>query len=85
MPRMQAGAAIYQDNCEACHSADGKGESVIFPPLAGNPIIRQASAETLVRVVLAGTQSANTHRRAHRGRHAVFRLAAERPGKSPMC
>jgi mono/diheme cytochrome c family protein len=59
-PRMQAGQAIYEDNCMACHNADGKGQSVIFPPLAGNPIVRQASAETMARVVLAGTQAAQT-------------------------
>jgi mono/diheme cytochrome c family protein len=59
-PHMQAGLAIYQDNCMGCHNADGKGQSVIFPPLAGNPIVRQSSAETLARVVLAGTQAAQT-------------------------
>ena len=59
-PRMRAGAALYEDNCEGCHNEDGKGQSVIFPPLSGNPIVSQASAETLVRVVLAGTQAAQT-------------------------
>ena len=59
-PHMKAGAAIYRDNCAACHGDDGKGENAIFPPLAGNPIISQSSAETLARVVLAGTQSADT-------------------------
>jgi mono/diheme cytochrome c family protein len=58
--RMKAGAAIYRDNCVACHGANGEGESIIFPPFTGNPIISQASGETLMRVVLAGTQSANT-------------------------
>ena len=58
--RMQAGAAIYRDNCQACHGADGRGESIIFPPFTGNPIISQTSGETLARVVLAGTQSADT-------------------------
>jgi mono/diheme cytochrome c family protein len=59
-PHMKMGAAIYRDNCAACHGADGKGENHIFPPLQGNPIISQASTETLTRVVLAGTQSAGT-------------------------
>ncbi len=59
-PHMRAGAEIYQDNCAACHGMDGKGENAIFPPLAGNPIVGQTSAETLARVVLAGTQSADT-------------------------
>jgi mono/diheme cytochrome c family protein len=59
-PRMQNGKALYRDNCEACHNADGSGQSVIFPPLAGNPIVRQSSAQTLAHVVLAGTQAAQT-------------------------
>ena len=37
-----------------------EGESIIFPPFTGNPIISQTSGDTLARVVLAGTQSANT-------------------------
>jgi mono/diheme cytochrome c family protein len=59
-PHMKTGLAIYQDNCMGCHNADGKGQNAIFPPLAGNPIVRQSSAETMARVVLAGTQAANT-------------------------
>jgi mono/diheme cytochrome c family protein len=59
-PHMKAGLEIYQDNCAACHGGDGKGENPIFPPLTGNPIVGQTSAETLVRVVLAGTQSVQT-------------------------
>jgi len=58
--RMTAGAAIYRDNCQACHGANGEGDNIIFPPFTGNPIISQTSGETLARVVLAGTQSANT-------------------------
>jgi mono/diheme cytochrome c family protein len=58
--RMKSGAAIYRDNCQACHGANGEGESIIFPPFTGNPIISQNSGETLARVVLAGTQSADT-------------------------
>jgi mono/diheme cytochrome c family protein len=61
-PHRTAGSAIYRDNCEACHGADGKGENAIFPPLADNPIVRQSSAETLARVVLAGTQAAQTEK-----------------------
>jgi mono/diheme cytochrome c family protein len=57
-PHMKAGQAIYEDNCMGCHNADGKGQKDIFPPLASNPIVRQMSAESVIRVVLAGTQSA---------------------------
>jgi mono/diheme cytochrome c family protein len=57
--QMQAGERIYQVSCSACHGANGKG-SVLFPPLAGNPIVLQRSPETLARVVLAGGKGAST-------------------------
>jgi mono/diheme cytochrome c family protein len=58
--QVAAGEKVYRLNCGACHGMDGKG-SAIFPPLAGNPNVRQASAETLAQVVLAGTRGAATH------------------------
>jgi len=54
-----AGRAVYRLSCAACHGMDGKG-SAIFPPLAGSATVQQASAETLARVVLAGTKGAAT-------------------------
>ena len=60
--RMKAGAATYEDNCRSCHNPGGGGQSVIFPPLAANPVVQQAGADTLIRVVLAGTQAAQTAR-----------------------
>jgi mono/diheme cytochrome c family protein len=60
--RMKAGAVLYEDNCQGCHNRGGSGQSVIFPPLAANPVVQQASAESLIRVVLAGTQAAQTAR-----------------------
>ena len=59
-PVMQVGLKLYQDNCVSCHGWDGKGEALIFPPLAGNAILLQSSAESLTRVVLEGAQSAGT-------------------------
>jgi len=59
---MKRGAALYEDNCLGCHNSRGNGQSVIFPPLAGNPVVQQKSAETLIRVVLASTQAAQTPR-----------------------
>jgi mono/diheme cytochrome c family protein len=31
------GKTIFQQNCAACHGADGQGQPGYFPPLAGNP------------------------------------------------
>lgn len=60
--RMKRGAQVYDDNCRACHNADGRGQSVIFPPLAGSAIVQQEGPQSLTRVVLAGTQAAQTAR-----------------------
>ena len=54
------GARLYLDNCAACHRPDGKGYERVFPPLAGNPVVATVPAESLVRIVLAGTASPRT-------------------------
>ncbi len=57
-PAMKAGAAIYVDQCSACHNRSGKGVARLFPTLAGAPVVQQDSAASLIRVVLQGAQSA---------------------------
>jgi len=57
--QMKAGALAYDISCAACHGRDGKG-SALFPPLASNASIRQARADTVVRIVLAGGKAAAT-------------------------
>ena len=59
-PAMQAGAAIYVDQCSACHMQSGKGVARLFPSLAGAPTVQQSSALSLERVVLQGAQSASS-------------------------
>lgn len=58
--QLASGAGVYRMNCAACHSLNGKGDEILFPALAGNPLVRQTSAETLARVVLAGSKGAAT-------------------------
>lgn len=58
--QMKSGAGIYRMNCAACHSLNGRGDDILFPALAGNPLVRQTSPETLARVVLAGSKGAAT-------------------------
>ena len=59
-PAMVSGARLYQNNCVGCHGSDGRGETRIFPPLAGNSSLLQSSPENLVRVVLEGAQAVST-------------------------
>lgn len=59
-PQMLTGAAIYQDNCSACHRGNGQGVTGLIPALGGNGVLVQSGAETLVRVVISGARSAAT-------------------------
>ncbi len=55
------GAAVYIDNCAACHRTDGQGYTRVFPALAGNPVVQTADATSLIHVVLAGGTVPATH------------------------
>ena len=57
---MNAGAAIYFDNCSACHVSDGKGVPRFFAPLAGSGKANNADATTVVRVILEGARAVPT-------------------------
>jgi mono/diheme cytochrome c family protein len=49
------GAAVYVDNCAACHRTDGAGYAGVFPRLADNAAVLQASARDVIRIVLKGS------------------------------
>ena len=57
---MRAGAAIYKDNCTACHKDSGEGEAKLFPRLAGSALVQSDDPTTLERVVLQGTRAVST-------------------------
>ncbi|RTL49631.1 MAG: cytochrome c [Bradyrhizobiaceae bacterium] len=59
-PAMKAGAAIYKDNCAACHKDNGSGEPNLFPRLAGSALVQSDDATTLMHVVLQGTRAVST-------------------------
>jgi mono/diheme cytochrome c family protein len=59
-PAMQAGQAIYVDECSACHTRGGAGIPRLLPALKGAASVQQDSAISLIRVVLQGAQSAQT-------------------------
>jgi mono/diheme cytochrome c family protein len=57
---MRAGAAIYKDNCAACHRDTGTGEVRLFPRLAGSALVQSDDPTTLARIVLQGTRAVST-------------------------
>jgi mono/diheme cytochrome c family protein len=57
---IQAGLAIYTDNCESCHTRSGMGVPHIFPALKGSPQVQASDPATLTRVILQGAQSVAT-------------------------
>ncbi|OPK06127.1 cytochrome c [Pseudomonas sp. VI4.1] len=55
------GAAVYIDNCAACHRTDGHGYTRVFPALAGNPVLQSDDATSLIHIVLKGDTVPATH------------------------
>jgi mono/diheme cytochrome c family protein len=56
------GARLYLDNCAACHRPDGLGYEIVFPRLAGNPVVQTGNPQSLVSIVLDGSQTPRTAR-----------------------
>jgi mono/diheme cytochrome c family protein len=56
------GAMIYLNNCAACHRPDGVGYEQVFPRLAGNPVVQAGNPQSLVSIVLEGSQTPRTAR-----------------------
>lgn len=57
---MTAGAAIYTDECAACHKMDGTGVPGLIPALKGSPSAQSIDPISLIRVVLRGAQTVAT-------------------------
>ncbi|HEX4712674.1 c-type cytochrome [Phenylobacterium sp.] len=60
---MAAGQAIYVDECSACHAMDGKAAPTYFPPLPGAAVTQSVDPTTVIRFILAGTQTVATDAR----------------------
>jgi mono/diheme cytochrome c family protein len=59
-PDMTAGAAIYRDQCSACHGLDGSGSDRLFPSVAGSSMARSDDPASVIRIVLRGARSVAT-------------------------
>ncbi len=54
------GALVYLNSCAACHRPDGRGYERVFPALAGNPVIEAQNADSVVSIILRGSQTPRT-------------------------
>jgi len=57
---VQAGQAIYLDNCSACHRSNGEGTPGTFPPLKGDATAQDRDPTTIIRVILDGAHAVAT-------------------------
>lgn len=51
---LEKGAKLYQQRCQDCHQADGKGVANVYPSLAGNASVSMAEPINALRLVLHG-------------------------------
>jgi mono/diheme cytochrome c family protein len=59
-PAMVSGAAIYRDQCSACHGIDGKGVAELFPSIVDSSMVKSDDPTTSIRIVLRGARSVGT-------------------------
>jgi alcohol dehydrogenase (quinone), cytochrome c subunit len=57
--QVKAGAMIYKDRCEKCHSASGRGGIFAGPPLAGSAIVQSDDPASLINIILYGPVTPN--------------------------
>ena len=58
---VSVGAAIYADECSACHFGNGGGEPRLFPSLAKGSSVLQDDPTSLIRIVLGGVRTVGTN------------------------
>jgi mono/diheme cytochrome c family protein len=58
---MKMGAAIYRDECSACHTPTGRGIAGMFPSLAGSASVQSKVPTSLIHIVLRGARSVATN------------------------
>lgn len=58
---LDAGSAVYTDNCEGCHLRGGSGEHDAFPPLKDSAAVQAKKPDTLIAVILQGGRVPSSH------------------------
>lgn len=61
--RMLTGAALYQDNCAACHMENGQGLPNVFPSLKGSSLVQAKKPDAVMHLVLKGGKRPDTPQR----------------------
>jgi mono/diheme cytochrome c family protein len=56
--QIKAGASIYKQRCEKCHSASGRGGIFSGPPLAGSAVVQAEDPASLINIIVYGPQTA---------------------------
>jgi mono/diheme cytochrome c family protein len=54
--RFEAGRTVYQNLCQACHQANGRGMEKLGPPLIGSEFALASSATIPIGIVLNGKE-----------------------------
>jgi mono/diheme cytochrome c family protein len=54
--RFDAGSVVYQNLCQACHQADGRGRDTLAPSLIGSPFAVADDGGIPIRIVLNGKE-----------------------------
>lgn len=54
---IEEGATVYLENCARCHDLDGGGFSILYPALAGNPLVTLHDPVPIIQTVLNGQGS----------------------------
>jgi mono/diheme cytochrome c family protein len=54
--RTLAGAGIYEERCQKCHMASGRGGLFAGPSLVGSAIVQADNPASLINVILHGPQ-----------------------------
>ncbi|WP_206441563.1 cytochrome c [Amphritea opalescens] len=72
-PKMELGARLYLDNCNACHFSTGRGADGVFPELVGNSMVLANEQGGFLDVILNGAEMPSTATRPARLRMPGFR------------
>jgi mono/diheme cytochrome c family protein len=54
--QLQSGALIYEQHCEECHLASGRGAFLKAPPVAGSAVAQAQDPSSLINVILYGAK-----------------------------